>query len=117
MLFSFLFQELATGGDLFSYLQFHGGILTDLHSRIISRQIALALQYVHSQGVAHRDLKIENILVTHTDIGHRVLLTDFGGATYVANKATRLMSLVGTAGYQAPSVIYFGIEGIKANII
>lgn len=106
----FLFQELATGGDLFSYLCQKGGVLDDLHSRIICLQVALAIQYLHAQGVVHRDLKPENILVTHTDIGHRVLITDFGCAITVKNTPDRLMTQIGTPGYMAPEVL-----GVKQN--
>jgi serine/threonine protein kinase len=53
-------------------------------------------------NIAHRDIKQENVLITTTDFGGRVLLTDFGFATY-ANKTTgRMLSKVGTDGCVAP---------------
>ena len=66
------------------------------------RQVVLAVDYLHSNGIAHRDIKPENILVTHTDFGHRVILTDFGFATYVNPKTGRMMSVLGSEGYAAP---------------
>jgi serine/threonine protein kinase len=63
------------------------------------------LEYIHSQGIAHRDIKQENVLVTSTDFGGRVLLTDFGFATYFTGtngKMGRMLSRVGTEGFVAP---------------
>ena len=93
---------MATGGDLYSFLQANGQYLEDLHARIISRQIAIAVEYLHANGIAHRDLKPENILVMRTGIGHRVVLTDFGCAGYIGGTSGRMMSTVGTYDYVAP---------------
>jgi serine/threonine protein kinase len=80
----------------------HGGCLNDYNTRVISRQVALALQYIHSKGIAHRDIKPENVLVSGTHFGGRVILTDFGFAIHVNVMTGRMMSKVGTDGYIAP---------------
>lgn len=98
----YLFTELASGGDLFSYLDSHGGVLQDWHSRVITFQIVLAIEYLHSNNIAHRDIKPENILISKTGFGGRVMLTDFGCANRVNEITGRLMSVVGTEGYAAP---------------
>ena len=97
-----MLTELAPGGDLFSYLDHHGGRLSDWHSRVIARQLTIAIQYIHSESVAHRDIKPENVLVMQTDFGGRVVLTDFGFANYLNQQTGRLMSRVGTEGFIAP---------------
>jgi len=79
----YIFTELATGGDLYSYMQAQGGKLDDYNARFITRQVTMAVQYLHSNDIAHRDIKPENILVSHTHFGGRVVLTDFGFATHV----------------------------------
>lgn len=89
---------------MFSFLQANGYCLEDLHARIISRQVAIAVHYLHSQGIAHRDLKPENILVMRTGIGHRVVLTDFGCAGHIKPNRGRMMTTVGTFDYAAPYV-------------
>lgn len=94
--------ELAPGGDLFSYLESYGGHLDDWHGRVVSRQLALAIEYLHSKGIAHRDIKPENVLLAHTDYGGRVILTDFGFANISDVRTGRLQSVVGTAGFVAP---------------
>ncbi|CAG8984035.1 hypothetical protein HYALB_00002976 [Hymenoscyphus albidus] len=105
----YIFMELASGGDLYSYLCANGMRLIDIHARVIALQIVLAIEYLHSKGIAHRDIKPENILVTNTEFGGRVVLTDFGFAVHLEQdagkrKTGRMMSNVGTVGYQAPEV-------------
>ena len=98
----YMFTELAAGGDLFSYIDIHGGFLTDWHSRVIARQIVLAIEYMHSNSIVHRDIKPENVLVMQTDFGGRVVLTDFGFANTINQQTGRLLSKVGTKGFIAP---------------
>jgi serine/threonine protein kinase len=99
---SYIFTELASGGDLYSYMQSHGGYLDDYNSRVITRQVALAVQFIHSKGIVHRDIKAENVLVTGTHFGGRVILTDFGFAVNVNPTTGRMLSKLGTPGYVAP---------------
>lgn len=96
-------MELAPGGDLCSFVSANGGRLTDLDTRVILRQLILAVQYLHSVGIVHRDIKPENILMMNTAVGYRVVLTDFGCAANL-RAMSRMESLVGTFDYVAPYV-------------
>ena len=64
------------------------------------RDVAWALAYAHGQGVIHRDVKPDNILLENTG---RVLVADFGIASVVA-EAGALMSgeVVGTPEFMSP---------------
>lgn len=101
-----MFQDLLTAGDLFSYIQYKGGRLPDIEAAVIVRQIVIALDHLHERNIVHRDLKPDNILMTALADGCRVVLTDFGCATYVDPITNRMLSTVGTFEFSAPSVLF-----------
>ncbi|KAJ8894842.1 hypothetical protein PR048_000149 [Dryococelus australis] len=73
---SFVFaQEYAPLGDLAGNVR--AGGLGEAPSKHVARQLSSALDFVHSQGLVHGDLKLENVLVFAADMS-RVKLCDFG---------------------------------------
>jgi serine/threonine protein kinase len=107
----YLFQELVTGGDLFSFLAYKGGKLKNALATVIMRQILLGVEYLHEQEIVHRDLKPDNILMTSLHDGARVVITDFGNArllrsadSKITAKCQRMHSYVGTLEYAAPEI-------------
>ncbi|KAF8989912.1 kinase-like domain-containing protein, partial [Cyathus striatus] len=66
--------ELCCGGELFDYLVEKGRLSED-ETRVVFGQLCLAVAYLHENGIVHRDLKLENVLL---DERCRVKLGDFG---------------------------------------
>lgn len=104
-----LVTELCSGGELFDYLA-EKGRLSEEETRVIFGQLCLAVAYVHSKGIVHRDLKLENVLL---DERCRVKLGDFG-FTREFERGVLLETFCGTTGYASPEMLmakkYLGPE-------
>lgn len=101
----YMVLEEAPGGDLYHYIQHHyGGSLSVKDARHVLVQVVDALAYLQAYSVAHRDVKLENLLVYPNDVNERIRikLTDFGAAV---RTTTRRRTLCGTPEYLAPEVI------------
>lgn len=98
-MFLYIASELAPNGELYNIVDGSGGLKSDL-ARTLFMQILNAVEYIHSQGYAHRDLKLENFLM---DEEMTVKLADFG----LCKSFTRetLSTYCGTRLYIAPEVI------------
>lgn len=94
------FQEYATNGTLLEYVNKTHGLMEN-EARRIFRELFSAIRHVHYYHfLAHRDLKLENILL---DKDNNVKLIDFGLAgTFYCNT---LRTFVGTPGYTPPEII------------
>ncbi|KAF4503907.1 hypothetical protein G6O67_008842 [Ophiocordyceps sinensis] len=99
----FTFTQLATGGDLWSFL-YQRDVVGELETRVIIRQVLHALDYIHTKGVVHRDLKPENVLLAFSPnmACHRVMLSDFGACA--VPRRSRMLTHTGTVNYQAPEI-------------
>src|ERR1700722_7033695 len=98
----FLLMEFVDGANLRQLLQ-AGPLDPGLALQIIP-QVCDALQYAHDEGVIHRDVKPENILV---DQRGRVKMADFGlaklvGASRASFTLTGTHQVMGTLDYMAP---------------
>lgn len=74
-------------------------------ARIVLRQMASAVAYLHSLGIWHRDIKPQNFLVYNTDIKNPyIVLADFGTAkVYQMHESDN--HIVGTRNYMPPEMI------------
>ncbi len=95
----FVEMRLVDGASLRTMLT-HYGPLTPARAVAIVRQVAAALDAAHANGVTHRDVKPENILVSASDFAY---LVDFGIARAATDPGlTQSGTAVGTYTYMAP---------------
>jgi len=91
---SFIIMELLTGDSLFDTRP--TGIDAII---VIARQICAALEHAHAHGIIHRDLKLENVIMSERGVA---TLTDFGLARSDASRVSMEGMIVGTVFYLAP---------------
>ena len=94
-----LVLEYVEGGSLHQILKQTGKMPEHLVF-IFVKQILNGLDYLHNQGIIHRDIKGANLLLTKEGI---VKLADFGYS--ILNDKNKANSLVGTSCWMAPEVI------------
>jgi serine/threonine protein kinase len=58
----YLVSEICSNGDSFDYVAAAGG-LDERYARQFFTQFVSAVDYIHNKGIAHRDLKLENVLL------------------------------------------------------
>ncbi|VDN06706.1 unnamed protein product [Thelazia callipaeda] len=95
-----LVMEYASGGELYDYVSTYGS-LPEPEARRIFRQITSAVLYCHKHKVAHRDLKLENILL---DVDNNAKIADFGLSNYFSDK-NLLNTFCGSPLYASPEII------------
>ena len=103
--------EYATGGDLLHYTKSRGR-LTEDEAKQLLRELVEGLQAVHRAGVLHRDIKLENILLSQS----HVKICDFG-VSRMMQKHALIREQCGTPAYIAPEVLGDrGYEGFASDI-
>jgi serine/threonine protein kinase len=94
-----LFFEYCARGDLFDVLERHGRPALSECARI-AEQLCAALAHIHSLGIAHLDLKPENVLLTADGA---VKLADFGLSSFT-NELGLVCGGKGSRNYMSPEV-------------
>lgn len=109
-----IFLEYISGGSVGSCLRKHGRF-TEPIVRNLTRQILSGLMYLHSEGILHRDLKADNILL---DVDGTCKISDFG----ISKKSNNIYgddpgnSMQGSVFWMAPEVIRPEGQGYSAKI-
>lgn len=102
-------MEYAPGGELFSRLvENKGGPFREEEARWYTQQLVAGLIHMHRRGVAHRDIKLENLVLSESISSGtsrpRVKICDMGYSKQLA--LSQAKTKVGTASYLAPEVVH-----------
>ncbi|KAJ6510726.1 hypothetical protein C8R45DRAFT_892246 [Mycena sanguinolenta] len=92
--------EYVNGGQLLDFIIAHGRLRESV-ARKFARQIASALDYCHRNNVVHRDLKIENILISQTG---NIKIIDFG-LSNLYDPSAHLNTFCGSLYFAAPELL------------
>ena len=96
----YMLFEYVNGGQMLDYIISHGR-LKEKQARKFGRQIASALDYCHRNSIVHRDLKIENILISKTG---DIKIIDFGLSNLFSPKS-HLKTFCGSLYFAAPELL------------
>lgn len=98
-----LVLEYCPGGEIFDIL-YYAETIDKACARTYLHQMIDGLDACHRAGVAHRDIKPQNLLL---DGDFQLKITDFGLSKVIESDADSLMrtTYVGTRGYQAPELL------------
>ena len=106
--FFYIFEEYCKGENLLSIINekiMKGEFLEEESVKKIMRQILDAINYMHKNGVAHRDMKPENIIVENAKDGEfRLKIVDFGLAAFSTEKDL-LSTFCGSIYYLPPEML------------
>ncbi|GAB1604855.1 testis-specific serine/threonine-protein kinase 3-like [Argonauta hians] len=96
----YMILEYASNGDMLTHIQKYGPI-SEVLSRGIANQICQATKYLHDLGIAHRDLKLENLLL---DKHNTIKITDFSFAK-ICSKSNMSRTFCGSKSYASPEIL------------
>ena len=90
-------QDVAESGELFYFVK-NSGYFSEANARYFFKQIIDGLEYLHKQGLAHRDIKPDNILL---DSEFNIKIADFGFAAPIKGRTGtgKLTTKLGTLPY------------------
>ncbi|CAD8054893.1 unnamed protein product [Paramecium primaurelia] len=102
----YICMDYCKGGELVEWIPKKYKSFHEQHIQEIMKKIVSAVSYIHDQGIVHRDIKAENIMITSKKDDGEPKLIDFGLANkFDTSHLKRLKSFAGTPMYMAPEVI------------
>ncbi|CCD23831.1 putative serine/threonine protein kinase KIC1 NDAI_0C01700 [Naumovozyma dairenensis CBS 421] len=99
-----IIMEYCAGGSLRTLLR--PGKIDEKYIGVITREILIALKYIHKDNIIHRDIKAANVLITNEG---SIKLCDFGVAAQLNQSTKRRQTMAGTPYWMAPEVIMEGV--------
>ncbi|KAI3732290.1 hypothetical protein L1987_63494 [Smallanthus sonchifolius] len=96
-------MDLCESPDLFDRISEHGGVFSESEACSVFYPLMLSISYCHRLGIAHRDIKPDNVLF---DSRGKLKLADFGSAEWFRmNERGTITGVVGTPYYVAPEIL------------
>lgn len=101
-----IIMEYSKLGNLIDVLNKKSNLLTPYSMKYICRDIALGLRFMHSLGIGHRDIKLDNILLFYSKKLQRYTakIADFGFSHFFS-PIQKYIEPIGTMDYSPPEVI------------
>lgn len=102
----YLVMELVGGGDLCNFIRTQrNGRLEEHCTRLFARQLVSAISHMHNLGIVHRDLKMENVMLSSNN--DRIKIVDFG-LSNVYTGDSLMHTHCGSPEYAAPELFVEG---------
>jgi serine/threonine protein kinase len=110
----YFLMDLQIGGEVWATLRFRKKMVGCHPSlaRFYLAELVEALEFIHSRGIVHRDLKAENMIISPE--GHLILI-DFGTAKDLVEKDFNGPEFVGTPDFMPPEAVKGTDEILKAG--
>lgn len=97
----YMILEYVDGDTLYDYLNSKDTPDTEVQNKVYFKQILDAIAYCHDMGVVHRDVKLENIMITRDR--QKIVLLDFG-LSVTPSGSGLCKTKCGSIGYAAPEL-------------
>ncbi|KAJ6247818.1 protein kinase [Anaeramoeba flamelloides] len=108
----YIVMEYIRGGELFDYVIKEKKVQESIARKFFA-QIVSGISYCHSKNIVHRDLKLENLLLTNDQ---QIKIIDFGLSNF-SKRDELLNTFCGSASYAAPEVIQgMDYDGLKSDV-
>ena len=108
-----LVLEYLAGGELFEQICAFDYV-SELDASVYTKQVLLAIDYIHDINIVHLDIKPENIVLNSASNSH-IKLVDFGLAQKIDDQ-TDLKQMQGTPEFVAPEIINFEPIGLYTDV-
>ncbi|CCF55808.1 hypothetical protein KAFR_0A03730 [Kazachstania africana CBS 2517] len=93
--------EYASGGEFYKYIQKKRRLKEPIACKLFA-QLVSGVYYMHSKGLVHRDLKLENLLL---DKNENLIITDFGFVNEFLQNNELMKTSCGSPCYAAPELV------------
>ena len=111
----YLVVELLKGKTLHEYVRSQKDTLDETAIASILKQVLLGLNYCHQLPLAHRDIKIDNMMFADEEC-KCVKLIDFGFAKMFGSENNKYLEILGSPLYMAPEIVLKQEYGCQCDI-